>query len=182
MISHNKELMFSGRALHPWAAFLSYPNSNASLLSLDLSDSHSGKPRHAVLLQGRSRCHWFPIPTNKWALGWALKHCWDQSWPAYAHQRAPATPFLAIDLIWTHHITLKLQPRRHLKHPQYTLSTLFLNMCKKIPLLYLSRKKIHCFLWHLSPHFFHTFLCPVVVVIAAVTEMHEIMQLSNILI
>lgn len=136
MISHNKELMFSGRALHPgdipWTAFLSYPNINAPLSSLDLqpvSASHSGKPRRAVLLQGRSRCHWLPIPTSKWAMGWAHKywHWWDQPWPACAK----GTLFLATDLIWTHRVTLKLQLRRHLRHPQYALSTLFLNMCKK---------------------------------------------------
>lgn len=46
-------------------------------------------------------------------------------------QRVPATLFLATDLIWTHHVTLKLQLRGHLKHPQYALSTLFLNVCKK---------------------------------------------------
>lgn len=190
-ISCNKELMFSERALHPgdipWTAFLSYPNGSAPLPSLDLqpvSASHSGKPRCAVLLQGWSRCPWFPIPTNKWALGWAHKHWWDQPWPAHACQRVPRTLFLAMDLIWTHHIAQKLQLRRHLKHSHYTLSTLFLNTCKKIPLPLQKKKKIYCFLWHLSPHFFHIFLCPVVVVvvIAAVTEMHEIMQLSSILI
>lgn len=147
-ISCNKELMFSERALHPgdipWTAFLSYPNGSAPLPSLDLqpvSASHSGKPRCAVLLQGWSRCPWFPIPTNKWALGWAHKHWWDQPWPAHACQRVPRTLFLAMDLIWTHHIAQKLQLRRHLKHSHYTLSTLFLNTCKKIPLPLQKEKK-----------------------------------------
>lgn len=74
MISHNKELMFSGelctQETHiPWTAFLSYPNSNAPLhpLTCSLSQPPLLESQSAVLLQGSSRCHWLPIPTNKWA-------------------------------------------------------------------------------------------------------------------
>lgn len=73
------------------------------LTSSPVSASHSGKTRHAVALQGRSRCHWLPIPT-KWALGWAHKHWWDQPQPAL-HIKGYQQP---CSLPWTgfEHITL----------------------------------------------------------------------------
>lgn len=184
MISHNKELMFSGelctQETHiPWTAFLSYPNSNAPLHPLACLSLPFWKAKVLFSCRAAADVTGFPSPPTSGP----GKHWWDQPWPACAHQRVPATLLLAMGLTGTHPITLKLQPggTGNIHPVLYTLSTLFLNMCKKTPLLYLSRKKIHCYLWHLSPHFFHTFLCPVVV-IAAVTEMHKIMQLSSILI
>lgn len=70
MTPHNKKLMFYRESCTPrsipWTAFLGYPNSSAPLPSLDLqpvSVSPSGKPRFAILLQSRGRCHWLPIST-----------------------------------------------------------------------------------------------------------------------
>lgn len=148
MIPHNKDLMFSGRALHPgvipWTAFLSYPNSNAPLhhLTCSLSQPPLLEQPKCCSPAGQEQMSLASHPHQQMGLG---KPWWDQPWPACAHQRVPATLLLAMDLIGTHQITLKLQPRRHWKHPQhsvlYTLSTLFLNTCKKNPLLHLSRKK-----------------------------------------
>lgn len=56
---------------------------------------------------------------------WARAHkhqqlWWDHPYTSYGHhQRGPAILFLVLGLIWTHHVTLKLQPRRHLKHSHH---------------------------------------------------------------
>ena len=121
--------------LHTQETFLGLPFSatqTAALLSHRLTCSLSQSPlleSQDLLFFCRAGADITGFPSalhphqqvGHWA--WAHKHqqlWWDHPYTSYRHhQRGPAILFLVPGLIWTRHVTLKLQPKRHLKHSQY---------------------------------------------------------------
>lgn len=165
---------FTGRGPHPgdipWTAFLSYPNSSAPLPSLDLqpvSVSPSGKPRLAFLLQSRSRCQWLPISTPSPPASGPL----GQSSQAPAAMVGSPLHFIGTSSKGTSNSVP--YPGLDLNKSCYTKTTAqeafetltahfqahcFWTCVKKSHYFTSPEKKVHCCLWHLPPHFFHTFL------------------------
>lgn len=185
---------FTGRAPQlgdiSWSAFLSYQTAvliawPAACLSLPF---WKAKTCCSSAEQGQMSpaCHQHSISTSKWAAGPELTSISNYS---------GITPILLMDIIKEDQQTCSLSWlwfELIVLHQDYSpgglcnihstfLCTLFLNMCKKIPLLYLSRKK-SAVAFGICLHTSSTLSSGLVVVVvfAAVTEMYKIMQLSSI--